>query len=463
MKTQRQGILRPILRRIGGLLIVAGGAAWTGAAAATADTVRILHSDGDAIQARVDLVQQAKQEINVSYYIVGDDDVPLLFLALLRDAARRGVTVRLLVDGHDGNNQMPRALQAHLQCEGVQIQEYHPPGTPRPYWMTNRMHDKLLIVDGEHLIAGGRNMKSEYYGLDCRNFVDRDVYLRGCTAADARCYFMARWTGCDVGPTDLDGKPIKKRVKELTHPELNCADEASMFLAGQLLDDALRLAGQGHVARLNTGRDWSAEAREVSCIRFLHDSTCGQKTKCPGIADDVLELLAGARCSLVLETPYLVLSKKTKRVLGSLRCQGVRVVILTNSAQTNNHHTAHAAYENDKRWYIRHGIELWELRGCDVHLHAKAAVIDGCIAVIGSYNFDYLSEKRNSEVAVAIYDRATAAELRASIDVHIERANEIGPDLRPAGYSTRYPGIDRKLLKELRRDRLIAPLLKRSL
>ena len=68
-------------------------------AAQAGDKVRFLHSDGDALQARVDLLQQAKQEIDVAYYIVSDDQVPLLFLSLLRDAARRGVTVRLLVDG----------------------------------------------------------------------------------------------------------------------------------------------------------------------------------------------------------------------------------------------------------------------------------------------------------------------------------------------------------------------------
>ena len=93
--------------------------------------------------------------------------------------------------------------------------------------------------------------------------------------------------------------------------------------------------------------------------------------------------------------------------------------ILTNSLETNNHHSAQAAYENDKRWFLRHGIELWELTGCN-HLHAKAAVIDGCIAVIGSYNFDMLSEKRNSEVAVAIYDQT-------------DRRRAAGVDRRPSG------------------------------
>jgi cardiolipin synthase C len=451
----------PALRR--SLLALIVLAVCAAAPAWAADKVRILHSDGDAIQARVDLIQQAKQEINLSYYIVGDDEVPLMLLSLLRDAARRGVTVRLLIDGHDGDNQIPRALQAHLLCEGVQIGEYHAPPGLRPYWIKNRMHDKLLIVDGEHLITGGRNLKDEYFGLDCKNFVDRDVYLRGCIAAEAQCYFLARWESCDVRSTRLSGR-AKKTEKEMNHVELdNACDEAAICAAAQLLDEAQANAAKCELVKFQTGTDWSADAREVECVRFLHDDTCGKKTKCSGIADDMLDLLDGARCSIVLETPYAVFSKQMKRVLACAAARGVQITLLTNSAQTNNHLTAQAVYENEKRWLLRHGIDLWELTGCDVHLHAKAAVIDDCIAVIGSYNFDMLSEKRNSEVAVAIYDQEIAVGLLASINVHLESCLQIGRNGRPVGYCSKYPGLERKEVAKLRRLRVVAPLMRGSL
>ena len=432
--------------------------------AQASNKVRILHSDGDALQARVDLLQQAKQEINVSYYIVSDDKVPLLFLSLLRDAARRGVTVRLLVDGHNGNNQMPRGLQAHLLREGIQIREYHAPLVLQPYWIKNRMHDKLVIVDGEQLITGGRNLKDDYYGLACESFLDRDVYIRGCAAASAQCYFMARWESENVCPTRLSGRiNQKKQEKEMTHVELDDGcDEEAVCAASRLLDEAKSDAGCCQLAKLGAAKDWSAEAHEAQCVDFLHDDPCGKKTKSAGIADDMLELLDGAQCSIMLETPYLVISKEMKRILASVAARGVCVRILTNSLGTNNHHSAQAAYENDKRWFLRHGIELWELTGCK-HLHAKAAVIDGSIAVIGSYNFDMLSEKRNAEVAVAIHDPQIAAELQASIDVHLESCYQIGRNARPIGYNTKYPGVDRELIKEVRRKRIAAPVMRKSL
>lgn len=437
--------------------------AWPGWSPAT-DKVRILHSDGDALQARVDLLQQAKREINVSYYIVGDDQVPLLFLSLLRDAARRGVTVKLLVDGHDGNNQMPRALQVHLLREGVAIREYHAPLRLNGYWIKNRMHDKLVIVDGEHLITGGRNLKDDYYGHACENFLDRDVYLRGCTAAAAQCYFLARWQSSNVEPTRLSGRVNQKSMqKEMTHVELNDAcDEEAICIAGYLLDQAKATAESCGLARLDTNTDWSTDAHNAACVRFLHDDPDREKTKCPGIADDMLELFAGAQCEIVLETPYLVLSKEMKRIFASAAARGVHITILTNSLATTNHHSAHGAYENDKRWLLRHCIELWELTG-EKHLHAKAAVVDRSVAIIGSYNFDMLSEKRNSEVAVAIHDQEIAGQLLGSIAVHLESCYRIDSNARPIGYDVKYPGASRELIKELHRKRLAAPVMRSNL
>ncbi len=427
-----------------------------------ADLVRILHADSEAAQARVDLVQQAKQEINVSYYIVGDDQIPLTFLSLLRDAVRRGVAVRLLIDGHTNNNQIPRALGMYLLREGVQIKEFHPDTPFRLAWVKTRMHDKLVIVDNEQLITGGRNMKDEYFGLDCQNYVDRDVYLRGCTAATARCYFMARWMSADVLPTRLCEKLGKDIEKVQKHTDLNDpSDEKAIACAGALLDDARSRAEATGLLKFNAATDWSVGARAVNEVRFLHDCP-GVKKKFAGIGPDMLELLDSARCSVTLETPYMAISREMRGLLKSLACRGVHVTILTNSFETNDHHTAQAIYENNKRRYLRWGIDLRELRGCD-HLHAKAAVIDGCVAVIGSYNFDELSQKKNSEVALAIYDAEVAAMLLASINIHIERSQQIGRNTFPIGTHTRYPGATPEQVHEMRVKRIITPFVKRWL
>ncbi|HKX39612.1 MAG TPA: phospholipase D-like domain-containing protein, partial [Burkholderiaceae bacterium] len=51
-----------------------------------------------ALDARLALIEQATTSIDLQYYLIGDDSTGHAILRALRDAARRGVRVRLLVD-----------------------------------------------------------------------------------------------------------------------------------------------------------------------------------------------------------------------------------------------------------------------------------------------------------------------------------------------------------------------------
>src|SRR5207245_10568952 len=89
-------------------LLVAAGLA----AGARADVFRILDDPREAAQARVDLIQQARNEIDAVYFLARNDRITLTALALLRDAHRRGVTnVRLVVDANFQH--IPRPVLAH--------------------------------------------------------------------------------------------------------------------------------------------------------------------------------------------------------------------------------------------------------------------------------------------------------------------------------------------------------------
>src|SRR3977135_996178 len=91
---------------------------------AYADKVRIIETTADAAQVRVDLIQQAKRSIDAQYYIVGDDYFTYAGLALLRDAARRGCNVRIIIDVL--SNKISPAVHAHLKREKISIKIYHP-------------------------------------------------------------------------------------------------------------------------------------------------------------------------------------------------------------------------------------------------------------------------------------------------------------------------------------------------
>jgi phosphatidylserine/phosphatidylglycerophosphate/cardiolipin synthase-like enzyme len=412
-----------------------------------ADVVRILDDNREAAQARVDLIQLAQREINVDYFSVADDDLAHAFLALLRDAARRGVTVRLLVDGL--NNHIPDEIQSHLLAAGVQIREYHPVKCTHPLWLNRRLHDKVFVVDCRQAIVGSRNLDGRNFGLACRNFVDRDAYVCGCAAEASHRHFHRLWASDDVRPVDPGGA-IGRCLKLGDDECPNCTLNRSLN----------KLITCGFI-RLDAVEIESGADAPSATVHFLYDDG-GPKEEPGDISTKLLELLDYAEQSIVLESPYLVFSEHLKQALTRAQARGVEVIILTNSLASTDQPLVYAQYENQKRMMMRRGVEFWEFVGPS-HLHAKSILVDGYISVIGSYNFDPRSEHLNTETAIISCDQGLAEALIESMANHFAQSWQIGPDGHPLGADSRHPGVGVFDLQKHLAARLIAPLIKRHL
>jgi len=414
-------------------------------AAVEADGARLLLDDQGAAEARVELVLRAEDEVLASAFIFGDDPFTLTSLTLLRGAARRGLAVRLLIDAQW--NKLPRAVEAHLLAEGVEIRHYHPFRICRPLWLTRRLHDKLLIVDGARMITGGRNVESPYFGfgdqIHRRDYVDADVLVAGAAAAEARAYFRELWESREVRPSRASATP-----EELAQAA------AALDRHGSWLDARVREA-------LVDPSRWPRPPAEVGAVRFLHDPV-GRKGQAPGTGQGLLGLLDGARESVVIESPYLVPSRAFRRGLARALERGVAVRILTNSLSTTDNLWPQAGYVGKRDNLVRQGVELWELAG-ERTLHTKAAVIDGKTAIVGSYNLDPRSEHLNSEVAVVMEDPALAADLLAWMDSPLASSVRIDERGWPEGADGPFPGVPWSKVVKLRLLQLLAPLVKRQL
>ncbi len=389
-----------------------------------ADVFRLLPRDRDAIQVRVDLIQQAQHEIDCAYYAADTGRVPAAILALLIEAAQRGVRVRLLVDGL--MSRLPIGLHRALQAHGVEIHVYRPPENLCPLSLNQRMHDKLLIVDRHHLVVGSRNLQDAHFGQRSPQFIDCDAYIKGPTAAWAAAYYQWLWNHGHVqsmASVNVVGQTIT-RLLPATDSVWKVAWQNAHGDADylHLLQASLNALEQQGFVQQHTGHCWSNGCDPHVDLEFVHESDTSKSQR--DLQRRLLSLIHNAQHSILIQTPYPVFAQLDLQTIFDARQRNVRVVICTNSLASTDRLSTYSAFENTKDILLAAGVEIYEMPGPH-HLHNKAVIIDDAISVVGSYNFDERSAHLNMEVSVIAYDAATAMQLRRIIESQMTGAHRV--------------------------------------
>ena len=176
---------------------------------------RLLPEAAFAFDARISLARHAEKSLDVQYYLIQKDDVGLLFLRELREAAARGVRVRLLVDDlyTAGEDEMFSTLAAF---PNVEVRLFNPMPSRAGSLSTrllmsltdfgrinHRMHNKLLVADNSFAVSGGRNIANEYFMRStAANFIDMDVLSSGPIVRQMSEGFDRYWNSEHVRPID---------------------------------------------------------------------------------------------------------------------------------------------------------------------------------------------------------------------------------------------------------------------
>ena len=340
---------------------------------------RILDGGPDALLVRIHMIRSARRSIDLQTYIFDEDDSAQLVLDELQAAAFRGVRVRVLIDQLAALREVDSLAGLAAMHANFELRVYNPvldrARLPLPMYavaaaccwrqLNRRMHNKLLLVDGEIGITGGRNYQDDYYdwGADY-NFRDRDLLLAGPVAGDMEENFEAFWASPRSVPAEQLGdvarllhvqgvpppphRPYRKpeRVRAL----LAAVDDEALVRA-RFVEPAMQVQGVQFIADLPV-KHWQGRPAEANAAAEAASS--GLRT-----------LIAGARDEVLLQTPYLVLSKPAQHLFRELhrREDAPRVRISTNSLASTDAFIAYAISHKYKRRYLRDfGFEIHEFK-----------------------------------------------------------------------------------------------------
>ena len=175
-----------------------------------------------ALDARLAMIENARRSLDLQYYLVADDSTGRPLLRALRDAAARGVRVRLLVDDLYTID-LDRLLLGLAATPNVEVRLFNPFPTARDSSLgrllalgldfkrlNHRMHNKLFIADGVMAVVGGRNLADEYFLRGAQaNFIDFDVMLTGAVVPELGHWFDRYWNSERVFALEqLAGRPF---------------------------------------------------------------------------------------------------------------------------------------------------------------------------------------------------------------------------------------------------------------
>ncbi len=417
------------------------------ASMAEADSAFLTLADAHAALAwRLALIDSASTSLDVQYFIWNGDVAGSLTMERLVAAADRGVRVRLIVDdlylisqaGMSSQDKTFAAISAHPQIE---LRIFNP-GRFRDGTVgiagnfagsfsafNRRMHNKLMIADGQFAIVGGRNIADEYFGLnETYNFLDYDVLFAGAALAAARAGFDEYWQAEEAFPASA--------MAEATAADF----DALMRENSAVLDaGAARLERYGRSAR-----DWSSELTALPGLmisgrgEYLQDPADRNQNPEARLFNALSTTGAGTPGRILLVTAYLI---PREDMLESLRADidaGIEYVLVTNSLASNDHTAAASQYNKFRVQLLQAGAELYEFRHqpsaevraqADVPpvqsgfigLHMKVGVNDLGECFIGSMNLDPRAIDINTENGLAItspaYCEALAGQLEPLTDL----------------------------------------------
>ncbi len=410
---------------------------------------RLLPIGAFAIDTRLTLIRRAQRSIDVQYYLIQDDETGRFLLRSLRDAARRGVRVRLLMDDlyTSGNDPLLLGLAAQ---PNVEIRLFNPFPGGRDYFFTRflasafefsrvnrRMHNKLLIVDGAMAVTGGRNIANEYFMRSAlANFVDLDAFVTGALVPKLAELFDDYWNSPVVFPLHSIVRPpddpaeLQAQFDSATGPVATPPPEPppdTDVLGYGPLADELDSGRLGLVwAPATTYADPPAHLKGMQVTYGLVPLQDVES-----VLYNVLDMMRGARSEVVVTSPYLIPGERGMAFLTEQRGRGIKYKVLTNSLAATDEPLVHVGYRKYRREMLRLGIELYELSPVRVHrasrlgifatsqgrLHAKTAVVDRRRIFIGSMNFDPRSQKTNTEMGIFIDSPQLAREVLRLMDL----------------------------------------------
>ncbi len=339
----------------------------TGKSISGGNAIHPLYNGDDAYTAMLEAIEEAEDYVYIVTYIFNGGETGESFVRALAEAAKRGVDVRLLVDGLGAYYSWSRPWRT-LMKQGVQVAQFLPLRLFPPNVFINlRNHRKVLVADSKGF-TGGMNI-ADYHIQRHTSFSVQDVHFAcsGPVVTQLREAFLLDWGFC------TNNYAVPRRAEEEMCGDILCR---------------IVLDGPG------SGED------------PLHDL--------------IFSTIGVAKRSVCIMTPYFLPTHEVVAALKAAALRGVQVHIILPAK--NNIRMVHWASFHLLPTLLRNGVRIYFQP--PPFAHTKLLLLDDYYVQIGSANFDARSLRLNFELNVECFDSSFAREMQSYFNSVKKRSEE---------------------------------------
>ena len=330
--------------------------------------IKLLRNGAEYFPALERAIDSANREVWLESYLFADDASGRRIAEAMARAAKRGVKVRVMVDGWGAKFYLTPALEGFMRDAGIEVLKYRPEVAPWQFrsHRLRRLHRKLVHVDRRIAFVGGINV------IDDMNTpgqkpprLDFAVSVEGPLLPLIAQTMQRVWALVQLVQLGTSQLPL--------FPERGRADRVGTQTAKFVIRDNLR------------------HRRDIE--------------------QAYLAAIRRAKREIVIANSYFFPGITFRRALADATARGV-VVTLILQAKVEYvllHFAGKAMYGQ----LLDAGVVIQEYHKS--MLHAKVAVIDDRWATVGSSNIDPYSLLMAREANVFVRDRGFASELKQSL------------------------------------------------
>ena len=335
------------------------------------------YDDGlKGLNAQLEELAKAERFIFMEYHAIEDAESWHEIQKVLVERAKAGVEVRIFYDDMGSIGFINTNFVKKMESLGLKCRVFNPFAPGFNFFLNNRDHRKITVIDGKVGFTGGYNLANEYfhrtepYGF----WKDTGVKLEGDAVQSLTVIFLEMWNA--ISKYDVDDKDFRQFLTSPPSPE-----------------------GKGFVQPYaDSPMDGIAVGEDV-----------------------YMSIAEGATEYAWYITPYLIITDEMNHVLSLAAMRGVDVRIITPGIPDKK-----MVYSLTRSYYnglARHGVRIFEFT--PGFCHAKMSVSDDLVATCGTINMDYRSLYHHFENGCLLADCDAVMDIKHDFEETFAQCREV--------------------------------------